>query len=115
MFYLFVRRFLVFGFGDGGLIWIRTLMATITAAGMAKRLVLNLSKPRPRRVRVRYWSGGPLGMWNVKATMYKGLEMRKSQLVMDLVLCASYHSPQVIIFQSFPHHLDRDAFSIVHS
>jgi hypothetical protein len=44
-----------------------------TAGGMLRRLVLNLSKPRWRSVRVRYWSGGPLGMWKVKAMMYKGL------------------------------------------
>lgn len=49
------------------------LMMRKTAGGMLRRLVLNLSKPRWRSVRVRYWSGGPLGMWNVKATMYSGL------------------------------------------
>ena len=50
-----------------------TLMMRKTAGGMLSRLVLNLSKPRWRRVRVRYWSGGPLGMWNVNAMMYRGL------------------------------------------
>ena len=44
-------------------------MAPMAWLGMLSRLESKVSKPRLRSVRVRYWSGGPTGIWKVRPMM----------------------------------------------
>lgn len=54
---------------DGGM---RTVSAPATWLGMVSRLASKVLKPRSRSVNVRYWSGGPVGSWNINPMMYIG-------------------------------------------
>jgi hypothetical protein len=44
----------------------KRLIMERTWLGMTRRLVWKVSKPRPLRLSVRYWLGGPIGIWNKK-------------------------------------------------